>query len=108
MNLINKKFIDHRTSARNRGLDFNLTFSEWWDIWEQSGHWEQRGRRRDQYVMSRKNDIGPYEVGNVFIQLASGNSYDRSIGRPQSEESRQKNREAQLKRYAKLKECDYA
>jgi hypothetical protein len=46
---------------------FKLTFNEWLDIWIASGHLKDRGRRKHQYCMSRKNDYGNYEVGNVEI-----------------------------------------
>lgn len=30
--------------------------------------------------MSRNNDTGPYEIGNVFIQLCEGNHRDSHVG----------------------------
>ena len=77
---IKLKYWSQKTKAKHRGIEFNLTFKQWWDIWQQSGKWEQRGCRKGQYVMSRKNDIGPYEVGNVFIQTCSQNCLQRSNG----------------------------
>ena len=62
--------------AKYRGIDFELTFDEWYDIWQQSGHWADRGRGHGKYCMSRVNDIGAYKVGNVFIQLSTKNSGD--------------------------------
>ena len=73
MNTIKHKYNCQKGKAKHRGIDFNLTFDEWWEIWQQSGKWEQRGFRKGQYVMSRKNDIGPYAIGNVFIQPAEDN-----------------------------------
>jgi hypothetical protein len=74
------KYTMHKCIARKRGIDFNLTYTEWWNIWQASGHWEQRGRKAGQYCMSRIGDIGPYAIGNVFIQLQEGNSKDANIG----------------------------
>jgi hypothetical protein len=74
------KFWSQRTKANHRGIEFNLTFEQWWDIWQQSGKWEQRGCRRGQYVMSRYNDAGAYEVGNVFIQTCTDNNLQRKNG----------------------------
>ncbi len=71
-----RKFNLHRDAAKRRGLGFEFTFEEWYDFWQKSGHWEERGRGKGQYVMSRVNDQGPYKVGNVFIQLASQNVVD--------------------------------
>lgn len=75
-NIINNKYLEHKGSAKRRGIPFKLTFDEWWNIWEQSGKWEQRGKCKGQYVMSRYKDQGAYEVGNVFIQLHEDNVRD--------------------------------
>ena len=74
------KFWSQRSKAKHRGIEFHLTFEQWYDIWQQSGKWEQRGCRKGQYVMSRNNDIGPYAMGNVFIQLSGENHKDSHIG----------------------------
>lgn len=71
-----RKWWDHRYNSKQRGIDFHLSFDEWWEIWQQSGHWSQRGCRKGQYVMSRYGDKGAYEVGNVFIQPALHNIRD--------------------------------
>lgn len=63
-----------RTDALGNKIEFKLSFEEWWTIWEESGHWQERGRCVGQYCMSRFNDIGHYEIGNVFIQLKCENS----------------------------------
>lgn len=60
-------------NARNRGIGWELKFWDWWQIWQQSGHWEQRGRGQG-YVMSRLNDDGPYALGNVYIAHATENN----------------------------------
>ena len=73
MQEIRNKYSCQKSKAKHRGVEFTLTFEEWWDIWEQSGKWEQRGCRKGQYVMSRYNDTGPYAVGNVFIQSCEDN-----------------------------------
>ena len=73
MQEIRNKYSCQKSKAKQRGIDFQLTFEEWWNIWQQSGKWEQRGFRKGQYVMSRKNDIGPYAIENVFIQSCEDN-----------------------------------
>jgi hypothetical protein len=75
MTIIYNKFKQHR----NRSMlvpGFELSFKEWWDIWEKSGHWDERGKCKGQYVMSRVDDMGPYKVGNVFIQTNTQNIKD--------------------------------
>lgn len=64
-------------ATKVRGISFLLTFQQWWDIWQQSGHWEQRGPHVGEYCMSRYGDKGAYEIGNVFIQLSSMNVSER-------------------------------
>ena len=82
-NEINAAFLRQRWRAVNgRGLEWNLSFDEWWDIWQQSGKWDQRGTSKGKYCMSRKNDTGAYELGNVFIQLSSDNVSQARVGKP--------------------------
>lgn len=62
-----------RKNARVRGIGFLLTFSEWLQVWRESGKLDERGRTGGCYVMSRRGDVGPYAIGNVFIQLHAEN-----------------------------------
>lgn len=57
-------------------VEFKLTFVQWMRIWTKSGHLEERGRGKGKYCMSRKDDLGNYEVGNVFIQTFAQNIRD--------------------------------
>lgn len=66
----------HRSNAKKRNIPFLLTFEEWWSIWQESGKWEQRGKRSNQYQMCRNNDEGSYEVGNVRIDTCYNNSLE--------------------------------
>jgi hypothetical protein len=84
-----RRFQLHCSNSKRRGIGFNLTFEEWWDIWQSSGFWHLRGNRKGQYVMSRYQDQGDYEVGNVFIQLFENNFREVSI-RPKSSETKAK------------------
>lgn len=67
-------FIRQRLHARNRGIEWKLNFWQWWNIWDRSGRWSERGRQRDAFVMCRYGDIGAYEEGNVFIGTLYENS----------------------------------
>ena len=66
--------------AKKRGLSWDLSFDDWLDIWQQSGQFNNRGRKSGQYCMSRYNDTGPYAKHNVFIQTHIQNSKDANIG----------------------------
>lgn len=70
------KYLRHKDNARKRGVEFSLTFDEWWLLWQASKRWAQRGWKQHQYVMCRKGDQGPYALGNVYIGLAKGNLKD--------------------------------
>ena len=76
------RYHQHKGKATARGIPFLLTFEEWWDIWQASGKWEQRGTRADQYVMARFGDRGPYERSNVRICLAGDNTDEMRQGLP--------------------------
>lgn len=67
-------FEGQRKSAGGRGIGFELTYEQWLQIWLDSGHLHERGRRRGQYVMARNGDIGPYALGNVHITTQEGNN----------------------------------
>jgi hypothetical protein len=62
-----RKYRAHRYHAQTRGIGFEFTFDEWMRFWLDSGHWEERGIRKGQYVMARFNDEGAYTIDNVEI-----------------------------------------
>jgi hypothetical protein len=62
-----------RLDAAGNRIEFHLSFKEWLDIWLSSGHFRERGKRKGQYCMSRRGDIGHYAIGNVFIQPTAKN-----------------------------------
>jgi len=68
------KYWNHQQRAKRKGISFELSLEEWYDIWQQSGHWHERGPRKGQYVMSRFNDTGPYAKDNVYIQTNGDNT----------------------------------
>lgn len=62
----------HKRKATRRGIEFKLTFQEWFNIWEE--HWEGRGAfKASSLQMCRLNDEGAYEIGNVRIDTLSNN-----------------------------------
>lgn len=67
-------FIKRR--AKRRGIEFFLSFEEWWKLWQESGHWEERGKKLGNYQMCRHGDEGPYSIGNVYIATISQNMKD--------------------------------
>jgi hypothetical protein len=69
------KFSQQRKNADQRGIGWELTLWQWWKIWQQSGHWDDRGCGRG-YGMCRLNDTGPYSVDNVYIGTGVENMQD--------------------------------
>lgn len=70
-----RAFTSQRNNANKRGIEWQLTLWQWWSIWQQSGHWTNRGRGRG-YCMCRKGDQGPYSTDNVYIATHAKNIQD--------------------------------
>ena len=84
------KRIKGKVDRLGNPVEMRLSFEQWYKVWQDSGHWEKRGSRRGMYVMSRYDDLGSYEIGNVFIQLHSDNISDAHKGRVLSKSHRAK------------------
>jgi hypothetical protein len=69
-------FIQQRNNAKRRGIGWELKLWDWWMIWQDSGHWDERGKGNG-FVMARKGDVGPYSKDNVFIEWARRNNSER-------------------------------
>lgn len=86
-----RSYVKNKVDAAGKPVEFKLTFEEWLAVWVASGKLDQRGHKKGQYCMSRYNDIGHYEVGNVFIQLHSDNVREAQTGRQGYERNGEKN-----------------
>jgi hypothetical protein len=86
-----EKFLIQRSNSYKRldhagnPIKFRISFEDWARIWKESGHWDQRATRIGGYVMTRYNDLGNYELGNVEIKLHTMNVSEGSQGRRSSE-----------------------
>lgn len=72
-----KAFYHHKSSAKQRGIDFLFTFEQWeaWWIKNLGDDWlEKRGSTKNKYCMARKGDSGPYSVENVKCKTVSENA----------------------------------
>jgi hypothetical protein len=76
------RYSQHKGKAVARGIEWRLTFEDWWDIWQTSGKWNLRGRYAHQYVMARYGDRGPYARDNVRICLSGENTEEMRRGLP--------------------------
>jgi hypothetical protein len=71
-----RMYIEQKRNAAVRDIEWSITFPEWVAVWRDSGHLDERGRGGGGYCMGRYRDIGPYEVGNVYITTCGGNVAD--------------------------------
>lgn len=80
------KYKQQRNNAKARGIAWNFTFADWWRVWQESGKWDERGLRKDGYVMARWGDgVVPYSVGTVHICTQSENAKESFIVSPGAE-----------------------
>jgi len=89
------RFKQHKASAKARGIAFDLTFEQWWSLWEP--HWEKRGRGSFDMCMCRRHDQGAYTLGNVRIATNRENKHEQAM----EAKVRHSQRRAPVKEYAK-------
>lgn len=74
---------NQKWSATGKGVGFWLTFEQWWKIWQDSGHWQERGPLPHQFCMARgtprRPDTGSYKLGNVRIITNKQNRSEQDI-----------------------------
>lgn len=87
-----RAFYAQRQAAKQRRVEWQLSFNEWLEVWQQSGRLVDRGRGRGKYCMGRVGDTGPYAVGNVNIIAYEQNSAEQEY----SPERRRVKREQML------------
>ena len=68
------RYFQQRANAYERGIEWEISFEEWWSLWEP--HWANRGREKGQLVMARHGDDGPYSLTNVSIKTVEENYYE--------------------------------
>jgi hypothetical protein len=69
----NGAYAEQMSHAKRRGIEWTLTFDEWWALWEPL--WAERGRGK--LRMCRIKEPGPYAKDNVYIGDARSNAEDR-------------------------------
>jgi hypothetical protein len=74
-----KRYAMQRNKARHRGIEWNLTFDEWFGWWLENGHYHERGRRKGEYVMARFGDVGPYSLDNIYCIPNRENMYNHDM-----------------------------
>jgi len=75
--IMRRKYISKIASTRGRvdkngqPIEMRISYEEWCQLWNDFGVLPGAP-----YVLSRKDDIGHYEIGNVFIQHNIQNAID--------------------------------
>jgi hypothetical protein len=59
-------FITHRANARRCGVEWDLKLWDWWQVWQRSGLWNERGRGKGAWMQRRDKTKG-FVPGNVYI-----------------------------------------
>ena len=54
-----------RAQANFRGEDWQLSFDDFYNLW--NGHWHLRGRKRESLCMSRRVSDGAWSVENTIL-----------------------------------------
>lgn len=73
------RYAQHKSRAKERGIEWEFTFEEWCEIWEP--HWAKRGVHKDELGMCRTRDLGSYRPDNVRLDTPKGNAGDRVLMR---------------------------
>ena len=71
------KYNLHKANAKQRGLEFTLTYEQWLEIW--GDELAEMGRCSGQKVMARTRDEVGYTLGNVRIATVAETSQDRAV-----------------------------
>ena len=62
-----RTFIQQRNQAQWREEEWTITFEQWKQLWDQSGQWDNRGRERSCYCMTRRDVLEPWTADNAVI-----------------------------------------
>ena len=77
-------FLRMRAQANFRHEEWDLTFEEYQAIWD--ARWESRGKRSDQYCLTREDPEKPWNLANIICilrhdQLVRANQIKKDKGR---------------------------
>lgn len=73
-----KAYDDQLRHAVERGIDWQLSYEDWLELWLVSGKWFSRGKKKGQYQMCRYGDAGPYSLKNCYIGSVEQNQEDKT------------------------------
>jgi hypothetical protein len=69
------RYNNHKQTAKCRGIEFNFTFDSWYSWWLSNGVDKNftTGNSASTPCMCRYNDIGAYDIANVYLGNKSNN-----------------------------------
>lgn len=71
-----RAYSNKKKDAIERGIDFNLSFLEYYEWFLNQGVDKNISQKNDKnaWCMCRKNDIGDYSLDNIYLDTMSNNS----------------------------------
>ena len=98
---LKQKYINKRVNAKKENIDFNLSLEDFIRLLDEANiSYNDIGNRG--YHLARKNDIGPYKIGNCNFITYKENLAQKKISLP-TEKSREASRKNIQKALEKLK-----
>lgn len=98
---LKRKYINKRVNAKKEGIDFDLSLEDFIKLLDEANiSYNDIGNRG--YHLARKNDIGPYKIGNCNFITYKENLAQKKISLP-TEKSREASRKNIQKALEKLK-----
>jgi len=61
------RYARHKAQAKHRSETYELSPSEYYDVWHDSGHSGDAGRKRGQYTLIRVDRSKPWSKDNVSV-----------------------------------------
>lgn len=79
-----QRYYDQKGHARHRGIEWELTFEQWYQWWLDQGVDKDHPTKvcGQQLCMCRPNDKGPYSLDNIYCGTRSENTKERNKTRP--------------------------
>lgn len=79
-----QRFYDQKGRAGYRGIEWKLTFDQWYQWWLDQGVDKDypTALDRNQLCMCRPGDAGPYSLDNIYCGTRSENTRERNATKP--------------------------
>jgi hypothetical protein len=78
------KWLTKRWDSKQRNIEFNLTFTEWYNWWLSNGI-DKNIESNHSMCMCRKGDVGPYSLDNIYFATRATNTSHARQNKPRSQ-----------------------